>query len=269
MSFSLSGKTAIVTGAAQGLGLAIARHFLDKGANVMCADIDEARLADEFGAEARADGPVRMFGGDMCQKLTIANLLSATVDGFEKVDILINATRVLMHSDPLNPEEDAVEALLKRNLMTALRMSQMTAKRMIQQAERSEDPADAGGAIINLSSLSAQRVQRGLMGYAIAAAGVEQMTRAMAVELAPKHIRVNAIAFGSLMSASLQQALKDEPDYRNAIVAGTPMARIAPAQEIAETAQFLASDAASFITGQVLVVDGGRSLLDCVPAPVH
>ncbi len=269
MSFSLSGKTAIVTGAAQGLGLAIARHFLDKGANVMFADNDEERLVDEVGQEARTDGPVRMYAGDMCQKLTIANLLSATVDAFEKVDILINATRVLRHSEPLNPEEDAVEELLRLNLMTALRMSQMTAKRMIQQAGRAEDHTGPAGTIVNLSSLSASRVQKGLMGYAIAAAGVEQMTRAMAVELAPKHIRVNAIAFGSLMSASLQQALKDEPDYRNAIVAGTPMARIAPAHEIAETAQFLASDASSFMTGQVLVLDGGRSLLDCVPAPVH
>ncbi|MFT4150753.1 MAG: SDR family oxidoreductase [Paracoccaceae bacterium] len=269
MSFALSGKTAIVTGAANGLGLAIARHFIDKGANVMFADIDEDRLTDEVGQEARADGPVRMFAGDLCQKLTIANLLSATMDAFDRIDILVNGSRVIQPSDPLNPDEDAVEAMLKQNLMTALRLSQMTARRMIQQAARAETAEASTGSIINLSSLSAQRVQRGLLGYAISAAAVEQMTRAMAVELAPRHIRVNAVAFGSVLSGSLQGALKEMPDARDAIVAGTPLGRIAPATEIAETVQFLASDASAFMTGQVLVLDGGRSLLDCVAPPMH
>lgn len=269
MSFSLAGKTAIVTGAANGLGLAIARHFLDKGANVMFADIDEDRLSDEVGQEARTDGPVRMFAGDLCQKLTIANLLSATMDAFDRIDILVNGSRVIQQSDPLNPDEDAVEAMLKQNLMTALRVSQMTAKRMIQQAARAEDRQAPAGSIINLSSLSAQRLQRGLLGYAISAAAVEQMTRAMAVELAPKHIRVNAVSFGSVLSSSLLNALKEAPDARDAILAGTPLGRIAPATEIAETVHFLASDASAFMTGQVLVLDGGRSLLDCVAPPVH
>lgn len=269
MSFSISGKTAIVTGAAQGLGLAIARHFVDKGANVMFADIDEARLEDEVGQESRGDGAVRMFAGDLCQKLTTANLLSATMDAFDRVDILINASRVIRPSEPLSAEEDAVDAMLKQNLMTSLRLSQMAAKRMIQQAEKSEDRNAPAGSIVNLSALAARRLQKGLLGYAISTAAVEQMTRAMAVELAPRNIRVNAVAFGSLMSASLQQALKDTPDYRDQILHGTPMARIAPAHEIAETVQYLASDASAFMTGQVLVLDGGRSLLDCVPAPVH
>lgn len=269
MSFALTGKTAIVTGAAAGLGLAIARHFVDKGANVMFADMDEDRLAGQVGQESRADGPVRMFAGDLCQKLTIANLLSATLDAFDRIDILVNASRVIRPSDPLNPDEDAVELMLKQNLMTSLRMSQMAAKRMILQASRGEDRAAPAGSIINLSSLAAQRVQKGLLGYALSTAAIEQMTRALAVELAPRQIRVNAVAFGSLMSASLQQALKDTPDYRDTIIAGTPQHRIAPAHEIAETVQYLASDASSFMTGQVLVLDGGRSLLDPVPAPVH
>lgn len=269
MSFSLTGKTAIVTGAASGLGLAIARHFVDKGANVVFADIDEARLADEVGTEARSDGPVRMFAGDLCQKLTIANLLSASIDAFDRIDILINASRMIAPSNPLCPEEDGVEEMLRQNLMTSLRLSQHTAKRMIAQAEKSEDRTLPAGAIINLSSLAAHRVQRGLMGYSVATAAVEQMTRSLAVELAPKRIRVNAVAFGSLLSASLQQALKAEPDYRTAILSGTPIGRIAPANEIAETVQYLASDASGFMTGQVLMLDGGRELVDCVPAPVH
>ena len=138
MSFSVSGKTAIVTGAANGLGLAIARHLVDKGANVMFADIDEARLEDEVGAEAREEGQIRMFAGDLTERLTIANLLSATVEAFDRVDILVNASRKMLVSEVLNPDADGVEDLLQQNLTTALRMTQMTAKRMIQHGVRAE-----------------------------------------------------------------------------------------------------------------------------------
>ena len=271
MSFSISGKTAIVTGSAAGIGLAIARHFLDKGANVMFADMDEARLDAECGEEARAEGPLRFFGGDLCAKLTLANLLSATIDAFDRVDILVNASRAILPSDPLSPEGDAVEAMWQKNVMSSLRLSQMTAKRMIAQAERD---ADAGGeeavrigSIVNLSSITVARPQRGLMGYAMSCAAVEQMTRSMALDLAPKGIRVNAVSFGSIMTASLQTALKDRPAWRETIVEGTPLGRIAAADEIAETVQFLASDASGFMTGQVVTLDGGRSLTDAVHAP--
>lgn len=266
MSFSISGKTAIVTGAANGIGLAIARHFLDKGANVMFADMDEARLEDELGEEARADGPVRMFAGDLRQKLTIANLLSATVDAFDRIDIVVNASRQCGVSDALDPEKDGVEDLLEQNLLTSLRLSQMAAKRMIQKAEKAgvEGPV---GTIVNLSSLAAVRTQPALLGYSIASAAVEQMTRSLAVALAPKGIRVNAVSFASVLSASLQGTLRENPEWRDVVEAGTPLGRIASADEVAEAVHFLASDASGFMTGQVLTVDGGRGLLDVVGAP--
>lgn len=273
MSFSIAGKTAIVTGAANGIGLAIARHLVDKGANVMFADIDEARLEAKVGADARAEGPVRMFAGDLRERLTIANLLSATIDAFDRVDVLVNASRQFSTSDVLDPENDCVEELLDQNLMTALRLSQMTAKRMIQRA--SKDPADTEGgqavigSIINLSSLAATRTQANMLGYSISCAAVEQMTRSLAVALAPRGIRVNAVSFGSVMSASLQSALRDAPDLRGAIEAATPIGRIASADELAEAVHFLASDASGFMTGQILTVDGGRGLVDAVSAPAH
>jgi 7-alpha-hydroxysteroid dehydrogenase len=278
MSFSISGKTAIVTGAANGVGLAIARHFAEQGANVVCADIDEARLIDEFGPnpetgtteEAAEAHNTRIFAGDLRKKLTIKNLISTAVDAFDRVDILVNASRQVCTSDPLDLSDTTVEDLMDQNLMTALRLSQAVAKRMIRQGEDLPEDSDAPlGAIINLSSIAATRTQPGLMAFSIAAAALEQMTRAFAVALAPHRIRVNAISFGSVMSASLRDALREHDDMRGMIIDGTPLGRIAGAGEVAETARFLASEGAGFMTGQILTVDGGRTLVDAVGAPAH
>lgn len=268
MSFSVSGKSVIVTGAASGIGLAIARHLVNRGANVMCADTDEARLRAEVGEAARSEGTLRLFAGDLCRKLTLTNLVSATYDAFERVDVLVNAARRCALSDPLNPEGDQIEEMWQHNVLTALRLSQAVAKRMIQAAARAGDePGRPVGAIINLSSIAAVRVQPELLGYSMATAAVEQMTRTLAVALAPQGIRVNAISIGSVMSASLQGVLKEDAELRRRIERGTPLGRIAAPDELGETVQYLASDASSFVTGQVLAVDGGRSLMDAVAAP--
>lgn len=265
MSFSIAGKTAIVTGGANGVGLAIGRHFADAGANVMFADMDEKRLANELGEQAD-DSNIRFFAGDLREKLTIANLLSATIDAFDQVDILINGARQVIPSDPLDTEDESVKTLLNQNLMPALRLSQVVAKRMIKQAGDDEGPA---GSIINLSSIAARRTHPDLMAYSVSTAALDQMTRSLAVAFAPNRIRVNSIALGSVMSASLQSTLKENRDFRDDIEKHTPLARIAAPTELTETAQFLASDAAGFITGQILTIDGGRTLLDPVAAPAH
>ncbi|MEL6620738.1 MAG: SDR family oxidoreductase [Pseudomonadota bacterium] len=267
MSFLISGKTAIVTGAANGIGLAVARQFADRGANVMCADMDEKRLANELG-DVVEDGNIRYFAGDLRQRLTIANLISATIDAFDRVDILVNASRQVMITDALDPEDDTVDILLEQNLMTALRLSQQVARRMIKQAE-GQDEAQSIGSIINLSSIAARQTRPELLGYSIASAGLEQMTRSMALALSPHRIRVNAVAFGSVMSASLQASLGDHPDWRDEIEGQTPLHRIAAPTELVDAVQFLASDGSGFVTGEIMTVDGGRSLLDPVGAPAH
>jgi 7-alpha-hydroxysteroid dehydrogenase len=266
MGFNIQGKTVIVTGAANGIGLSIAREFADRGANVMCADMDEARLKNELG-EALDEGNMRYFAGDLRQRLTIANLISATIDAFEQVDILVNASRQVMTTDPMDVEDDSVSVLLEQNMMTALRLTQHVAKRMIKQSEGQE--TGQAGSIVNLSSIAAHRSQPQLLGYSIASAAMEQMTRSMALALAPHRIRVNAVAFGSVMSASLKSSVKENSEWRDDIEGHTPLGRIAGPGELVDAVQFLACESSSFMTGEVVTVDGGRSLLDAVGAPAH
>lgn len=266
MSFSIDGKTAIVTGAANGIGLAIARHFTECGANVMHADMDETNLLKELGP-GTGDAEQKYFAGDLREKLTIANLISATLDAYDRIDILVNASRQVLASDFFDPEDKSVEISLEQNVLTSLRLSQHVAKRMIKQSEGQHE--GQVGSIVNLSSIAARRATSSLLGYSISSAALDQMTRSMAVALAPRRIRVNAVAIGSVMSASLQQALKDHGDFRSDIEEHTPLARVAPATEVAETVQYLASESAGFVTGHVLTVDGGRTLIDPVAAPVH
>lgn len=269
MSFAINGKTAIVTGAANGVGLAIARHFIDQGANVMMADMDEERLAQEVGTLAEEEGSVRSFGGDLREKLTVANLISATMDAFDRIDILVNASRQMILSDPLDPEDDSIAILLAQNLMTSVRLSQQVARRMIRQAEDDGQKTGPVGTIINLSSIAARRTQPDLLGYSVSSAALDQATRSMAVALAPHRIRVNAIAFGSVMSGSLRGAIKEQSGLREEIIENTPLARIASAGEVAAAAQFLAADGSGFMTGQIMTIDGGRTLVDVVESAAH
>ncbi|MCR8725946.1 SDR family NAD(P)-dependent oxidoreductase [Frigidibacter sp. ROC022] len=271
MSFSISGKTAIVTGAAGGVGLAIARHFVAQGANVVFSDEDEAALEEAIGtagdtdADAKGEGAhTRAFSADLRSKLSIANLLSSTIDAFDRVDILVNAAREVVRSEALDPDQDMVMPMLEANLMPALRLSQAVAKRMIGQAEREGRTEGTIGTIVNLSSISAQRTFKGMMGYSVASAALDQLTRSLAVALAPNRVRVNGLAFASVLSNALGVAMREQEGLREAVIAATPAGRIANPTEIAEAVHFLASDASDFVVGQVLVADGGRSLLDTV-----
>lgn len=268
MSLSIQGKTAIVTGAARGIGLAIARHFQAAGANVMFADSDESALLAELGDVT--EGPVRAFAGDLAQKLTLANLVSASIDAFDRIDILVNAHRAVQPCDPLSVNDELLGNMLRENMISGLKLSQMVAKRMVAQAgEDSGDDAAQHGAIVNVVSLAADRPTADMLAYSIASAAQAQATRSLAMALAPKRIRVNGIAFASIMSNQLQLTLREDPGLRARLIAATPLGRIAGADELGDTVQFLASAGSSFITGQILRVDGGRSLGDPMGPSVY
>lgn len=269
MSFSIAGKTAIVTGAANGVGLAIGRHFVSQGANVVFADMDEDRLQDEMGDDAAQEKNVRIFAGDLRKKLTVANLLSATIDAYDRVDILVNAARQVLPTDSLSVDDTSVDELLQQNLMASLRMSQTVARRMIKQAETDTDSNASVGSIVNLTSISARLTHPDLLAYSVSTAALEQMTRSLAVAWAHKRIRVNAVSFGSVMSASLHGALRDDEELRDTIIDSTPLHRIAGPGEVSDAVQYLASDASGFVTGQIITVDGGRSLIDPANVAVH
>lgn len=268
MSFSIEGKTAIVTGAANGIGLAIARHFIAKGAYVMMADKDDEKLQTELDAIEGDGSHARSFSGDLRQKLTIANLLSATIEAYDSVDILVNASRRVEMSDPLDAKTDSFAESYEHNVLANLRLSQAVAKRMIQQGANFEERKELGS-IVNLTSIAADRAHAKYMSFATSCAAINQMTRSLAVALAGDRIRVNAISIGSVMSASLLEHVRDNDALREEIKQITPLGRIAETQEVAESAQYLCSPAASFMTGHILTLDGGRTITDPLEAMVY
>jgi 7-alpha-hydroxysteroid dehydrogenase len=224
--------------------------------------MDEENLVEETQRlHEKNTGKVLAFCGDLRDKLTINNLLASTIDNFGAVDILINASRQVLTSDPLNPDGDNFDQLMHQNVTVNLRLSQAVARRMIVQAKDIEG-GQIIGSIVNLSSIAATRTQDNILAYSVSSAALDQVTRSMAVSLASKGIRVNAVSLGSLMSASLRDLMRGNLDLHDQIVDATPMGRIADASEAAEAVLFLSCDLSSFITGQVLTIDGGRSLLD-------
>jgi 7-alpha-hydroxysteroid dehydrogenase len=259
----VSGKSVIVTGAARGIGLAVARRYVRAGASVMCADIDEARLEREVRALQGEgfDGRAQAFVGDLREKLSMTNLAAATLDAWEGIDVLVNASRVLVASDPLVSEKDGLEATLAQNVTATLRLTQIVARRMIELSQ-AEQPGPADRAIVNVSSVQAVRTAPSLLAYSVSCAAVEQLTRTLALALAPHRIRVNAIAVGGVPGRSLGEALPGIEDLPEAIAEVTPLGRVADPQDFAEAALFLGAPAAGFVTGQILAVDGGRQLVD-------
>jgi 7-alpha-hydroxysteroid dehydrogenase len=266
MAISLGARTAIITGGAQDVGLAMARRFLQAGARVMLADADEKALAaaeDELDAETGQLGHFHYVAQD---RLSIANLIAATIERFERIDILVNGAPAVMAPGAffeLGTEQ--FDEALGANLRAVFQLSQAVARRMIQSREEGR-PA---GVIVNISSIAASRTVPELLTLSVSCAALDQLTRSMAASLAPQGIRVNALAFGGVLTDRLRSAFRQNDDLRDDMISVTPLGRLGELDEIAEAAIFLASEHSSYITGQVIAVDGGRTLLDPLASPIR
>ncbi len=262
MAGRLEGKTAIVTGAARGVGLAIARRFYDAGAHVILADADEEEIQKEALALDETRERAISFRCDQTKRLDLNNLMAAAVDAYDSVDILIHTASVVAAGDALELEESEFQRAFDVNVKSSFILTQIVAKHMIQRAEENEQKR-ANGAIVNVSAINSFSVIPNRFALGVSMAALDQLTRSFAVAFAEDGIRVNGIAPGGI---SGRFSGLSEPEARKAVVDRTPMQRLGEPSEIADAALFLASDQASFITGQVIVADGGRSIFD-MPMP--
>lgn len=266
MTVRLEGKTAIIAGAARGIGRAVARRFARDGARLMLADADQKGLTEAAEALARDNGNVAQFSHSIDDRLGVNNLIAATVDQFGGIDILITDTRVSAPGGMMEVTAEDFGATLEANVESVFLQTQLVARRMIAQQAENED---FSGAIVNISSVASSRTVPELLSYSVSCAALDQLTRSAAASLARYGIRVNAVAMGGVMTANLSQALRDREELRDEVTAVTPLGRIGAAEEVAEAVLFLASPAASFVTGQIVAVDGGRSVLDPLASPVR
>lgn len=249
-----TGKAVIVTGAAAGIGKACARAFAKARAAVVLADVNasanEAAAADiarETGAETMARAV------DVGDDKACAALFGETVRQFGRIDVLVNNAAILSPGGVLDLDPAAFDRVLRINLRSYFVLTQLVARHMIEKKIK--------GAIINMSSLNAKVAIPNQLAYVTAKGGIQQLTTAAALELAAYGIRVNAIGPGSIMTDLLKRVVADDA-ARRAILARTPLGRIGEPEEIASVALFLASDMASYVTGQTIFADGGRSTLN-------
>jgi glucose 1-dehydrogenase len=249
---ALDGKTAIVTGGGGGIGFAIAQRFLRDGARVMIADIDQ-----EKGAKAGRDlaklGEVQFVKADIGKRLDIHNLVAATIDAFGDIDILVNNAAIVHGADFLDLREDDFDRVLRVNLKGSFLAGQAVARYMVEKVKA----GGAAGSIVNMSSVNAVFAIAEQLAYSVSKGGVNQLTKAMALSLAPYGIRVNAIGPGSILTEMLD-ATNSDPADRKRLLSRTPLGRLGEPSESAAIAAFLASDDASYITGQTIYADGGR-----------
>jgi NAD(P)-dependent dehydrogenase (short-subunit alcohol dehydrogenase family) len=250
--FRLDGRVAIVVGAGSGIGAAAAKGLAAHGAWVVCADVnlDAARVtAADITAAGHAAEAVRV---DITDSASVAGLVEAVRAGHGTLDILVTTPSINVRKPLLRYADDEFDRVVGLNLKGSFRLLRAAGAVMAQQGR---------GSIIVLSSIRSQVVEPGQGVYAATKAAIVQMARALAAELAPQGVRVNAIAPG-VVETPLTRPIKDHPDWYQAYAAKPALGRWASADEMAGPVIFLASDASSYVTGAVLFVDGGWTAVD-------
>ncbi len=257
-------RVVIITGAAKGIGLACARRFADEKCKVVLADIDDEagkQAAEDLGA---GNGRALFVDCNVADPLSVRNLFAETRSAFGRVDVLVNNAGMVRAGNILDLSIEDFDAVLGVNLRGAFMVAREAARQMVAQIEEAEGRAGESRrryAIINMSSVNAVMAIADHTAYVVSKGGMNQLTKAMALALAPHGIRVNSIGPGSINTEVLK-AVADNPEARRKILSRTPLGHIGDPDEIAAIASFLASGDASYITGQCIYADGGRLALN-------
>lgn len=248
MSVQKNTKIAVITGGASGLGLAATKKFVDQQIKTIIIGRNQenlARVAGELGELCS----YKVF--DLSKLNEIPQLIESIVEEYGTIDILVNNAGINLKKKFVEVTDEEFQNVIQTNLNSVFAISREVAKIMIDKAE---------GAIINISSMAAQYGIPYVIAYTAAKTGIEGMTKAMAVELSPKGIRVNCVAPGFIKTNMSAKALDSDPERKQKVMSRTPMGRLGEPEDVAESIYFLASDAAKYITGVILPVDGGNSI---------
>jgi NAD(P)-dependent dehydrogenase (short-subunit alcohol dehydrogenase family) len=238
----------LITGAARGIGAACARRFAREGAIVVVADVD-----DTSGAAVAAEVGGRFLHCDVGEGREIVQTVEAVIAEFGHIDVLVNNAGIARSADLLEVTEDDFDAVLRVNLRGAFLMAQAVARHMV---------AAGRGSIVNLSSVNGTFTIPTIASYNISKGGMNQLTRVFALGLADKGVRVNAVAPGTIATEMSAASVLVDEAARRRVMSRTPMKRFGEPSEVADLVAFLASDAASYITGEIVVIDGGRMTLN-------
>jgi NAD(P)-dependent dehydrogenase (short-subunit alcohol dehydrogenase family) len=250
---ALDGKVAVITGAARGIGRAIAERFVAEGASVVVSDISEA-AGQATAAELAKSGKAVFVAADVGDAASVEKLVGAAQAAFTgDIDILINNAGIVHSAEFLDLTEADFDKVLRVNLKGSFLVGQAVARRMVEQVKAGKTP----GVIVNMSSVNARLAIVNQIPYCVSKGGASQLTNVMALGLSEWGIRVNAIGPGSIATEMLASVNTDKA-ARHRLFSRTPLRRLGEPDEIAKVAVFLASDASSYVTGQTIYADGGR-----------
>ena len=248
-----SGKVVVITGAARGIGKACAERFLNDGAKVVISDVDAGHLGQTASELGRPDD-LRAVEADVAKRADIERLVATAAKEFGRLDVMVNNAGVARNQDFLEIAESDFDEIIGINLKGAFFGVQAAARQMIAQG--------GGGVIVNMSSVNALLAIPSLATYAISKGGMKQLTSVAAVALAPHRIRVVAVGPGTILTDMVASAIFSSDEARRSVLSRTPIGRGGEASEVASVVAFLASDDASYITGQTIYPDGGRLILN-------
>src|SRR5258705_2404811 len=241
-------KIAIVTGGGSGIGLAIAEKFTQAGIETIIVGRDENKLKQ---AKEKLGELSHAMVCDVSDLSSIPGFICDVIKQFGQIDVLVNNAGINMKKDFTEVTDEDFQKVITTNLTAVFSISREVVKQMLKQQS---------GSIINISSMAAQYGLPRVIAYSASKTAIDGMTRAMAVELSPKGIRINAIAPGIIITDITDKALNSDPERKSKVFNRTPMGYMGEPSDIGDAALFLASDASKYITGVVLPVDGGNSI---------